>query len=315
MSAYVEVCFDNSDGRYNNNGKPEFLLRRTIGAKKDEYSMDRKNATKREVFDVLEAAGLSRSNPFYIVPQGRVTAITNMKDEERLNLLKEISGSNVYEKRRTDSLKLMAETENRCGRIDDLVNDINLRLSELEGEKKELEAWNRNDRERRALLYTLNARQEQDLQAKIDNVDAFRHNGVAEVDSQNAQFSQIEEEIANIEQAISELRSELELLAQDRAQLESDRNDAARQKAAVELQLSDLTAGQTSAQQLQRRRDAEIGRVQKQIDALEKELGTLLPQYEAKKAEESDIRSQLIEAEGQRKRLEDKQRVLRAEHA
>ncbi|KAF1961017.1 RecF/RecN/SMC protein [Byssothecium circinans] len=307
MSAYVEVCFDNSDGRFNNNGKPEFLLRRTIGAKKDEYSMDRKNATKREVFDMLEAAGLSRSNPFYIVPQGRVTAITNMKDEERLNLLKEISGSNVYEKRRTDSLKLMSETENRCERIDDLVNDINLRLSELEGEKKELEAWNKNDRERRALLYTMNARQEEELQGKIENIDAFRHNGVADVDSHNAEFRQTEEEIAKIDQAISELKSELELLTEDRTQLEMDRNDAARQKAAIELQLNDLADGQTAAQQAQRKRDADIKRVQKQIDTREKELAKLLPQYDAKKDDETDIRSQLIEAEGQRKRLEDKQ--------
>ncbi|KAF2636254.1 RecF/RecN/SMC protein [Massarina eburnea CBS 473.64] len=307
MSAYVEVCFDNTDGRFHNNGKPEFVLRRTIGAKKDEYSMDRKNATKRDVFEMLEAAGLSRSNPFYIVPQGRVTAITNMKDEERLNLLKEISGSNVYEKRRTDSLKLMNETENRCERIDDLVNDINLRLSELEGEKKELEAWNKNDRERRALLYTMNARQEEELQGKIENIDAFRHNGVADVDSHNAQFRQTEEDIADIDSRISELKSELELLTENRAQLESDRNDGARQKAAIELQLNDLADGQTSAQQAQRKRDADLKRVQKQIDTRENELAKLLPQYDAKKEEETDIRSQLIEAEGQRKRLEDKQ--------
>ncbi|PVI05470.1 structural maintenance of chromosomes protein 3 [Periconia macrospinosa] len=307
MSAYVEVVFDNTDGRFQNNNKPEFVLRRTIGAKKDEYSMDRKNATKREVFDMLEAAGLSRSNPFYIVPQGRVTAITNMKDEERLNLLKEISGSNVYEKRRTDSLKLMSETENRCERIDDLVNDINLRLSELEGEKKELEAWNKSDRERRALLYTMNARQEAELQEKIENIDAFRHNGVADVDGHNSQFRETEQEIADIDAEIGELKSELEMLAADRAQLEEERNDAARQKAAIEIQLNDLSDGQSAAQQAQRQRDTQIKKLQKDIGNREKELRTLLPEYEAKKAEEMEIRSQLAEAVGQQKRLEDKQ--------
>ena len=110
MSAYVEVCFDNSQDRFHT-GRSEFLLRRTIGTKKDEFSIDRKNATRTEVQSVLESAGFSRSNPYYIVPQGRVTAITNMKDAERLNVLKEISGSNVYDQRRTDSLKLMSETD------------------------------------------------------------------------------------------------------------------------------------------------------------------------------------------------------------
>src|SRR5271155_5521742 len=70
MSAYVEIIFDNSDGRFPT-GKDELILRRTIGLKKDEYSLDRKNATKTDVMNLLESAGFSRSNPYYIVPQGR----------------------------------------------------------------------------------------------------------------------------------------------------------------------------------------------------------------------------------------------------
>ncbi|KAF2680548.1 RecF/RecN/SMC protein [Lentithecium fluviatile CBS 122367] len=307
MSAYVEVTFDNSDGRFHNNGKSEFVLRRTIGAKKDEYSMDRKNSTKREVFEMLEAAGLSRSNPFYIVPQGRVTAITNMKDEERLNLLKEISGSNVYEKRRADSLKLMTDTDQKCERIDELVNDINQRLQELEGEKKELEAWNKNDRERRALLYTMNARRESELEAQIERIDAARHSGVADTDVHKARFLQNEHDMQEVETQINTLRSEIKLQTEERAQQESERKDAARHKAALELERSDLTEGQSAAQQSQQRRDADLKRVRRDIQDRKTKLSQLLPEYEAKKEEETAVRAQLAEAEGQRKRLEEKQ--------
>ena len=128
MSAYVEVCFDNTEDRFQT-GKPEFFLRRTIGAKKDEYSVNRKNATKSEVIQILESAGFSRSNPYYIVPQGRVTALTNMKDRARLEMLKEISGSNVYETRRADSLKLLHDTDSKCANIDSVVASINERLA------------------------------------------------------------------------------------------------------------------------------------------------------------------------------------------
>ena len=79
LRAYVEIIFDNSDDRFPT-GKPELILRRTIGMKKDEYTLDRKNATKSDVMNLLESAGFSQSNPYYIVPQGRVTALTNMKD-------------------------------------------------------------------------------------------------------------------------------------------------------------------------------------------------------------------------------------------
>lgn len=71
LSAYVEIVFDNSDQRFPT-GNDEVILRRTIGQKKDEYSLDRKSASKADVMNLLESAGFSKSNPYYIVPQGRV---------------------------------------------------------------------------------------------------------------------------------------------------------------------------------------------------------------------------------------------------
>lgn len=307
LSAYVEVVFDNTDGRFHNSGKPEFTLRRTIGAKKDEYSMDRKNATRREVNEMLEAAGLSRSNPFYIVPQGRVATLTNMKDEERLNMLKEISGSSVYEKRRADSLKLMNDTDKSCERIDNLVDDINTRLDELEGEKSELEAYNKNDRERRAILHTLNTRIEERLDADLSRIEARRHNGAADVDNQKAVFVQNELEMAQMTDKITELQSEIDLLTAERTRLEDDRRKASKQKAAIELELNDLTDGQSAAKQTQKQRDRELALVRQEIASRESELSTLLPQYTAKQEEEDNVSSQLADAKDQQKRLFDKQ--------
>ena len=63
--------FDNSDNRFPT-GHEEVILRRTIGMKKDEYSLDKKSASKADVMNLLESAGFSKSNPYYIVPQGRV---------------------------------------------------------------------------------------------------------------------------------------------------------------------------------------------------------------------------------------------------
>jgi len=72
MSAYVEIIFDNSDHRFPT-GKEEVVIRRTIGLKKDEYSLDKKSSSKADVMNLLESAGFSKSNPYYIVPQGRVS--------------------------------------------------------------------------------------------------------------------------------------------------------------------------------------------------------------------------------------------------
>ena len=102
LSAYVEIVFDSeslpkhksytsslvpdSDGRFPT-GLPELHLRRTIGVKKDEYSLDRKSASKAEVMNLLESAGFSRSNPYYIVPQGRVRPCTVTGNQVDINPL------------------------------------------------------------------------------------------------------------------------------------------------------------------------------------------------------------------------------------
>lgn len=306
MSAYVEVCFDNTEDRFQT-GKPEFFLRRTIGVKKDEYSVNRKNATKTEVQQILESAGFSRSNPYYIVPQGRVTTLTNMKDAQRLTLLKEISGSNVYETRRADSLKLLADTDNKCNNIDGVVASINERLDELEGEKEELEAWSKNDRERRSLMYTLKSREEMDLTEHLEKIDRLESEGRETREINEGLFVQNETEIAQIDSDINKRRGDLDVLREDRVQSEQDRKTATLQKAAIELELKGLQDNQSAAQQSKKSRDSQAKSLQQQIRSREAELKQLLPRYNAKKEEEEAVRLQLMEAEGQRKRLEEKQ--------
>ena len=47
-----------------------------------------------------------------------------MKDSQRLALLKEVGGTKIYEERRRDSLKLMAESEGRQQRIQEVVRGM-----------------------------------------------------------------------------------------------------------------------------------------------------------------------------------------------
>lgn len=51
-----------------------------IGSKKDQYFLDKKNVTKSDVMNLLESAGFSRSNPYYIVKQGRVRKNVRLSD-------------------------------------------------------------------------------------------------------------------------------------------------------------------------------------------------------------------------------------------
>ena len=306
MSAFVEIIFDNSDDRFPT-GKPELILRRTIGMKKDEYTLDRKNATKSDVMNLLESAGFSRSNPYYIVPQGRVTALTNMKDNERLNLLKEVAGTQVYEARRTESLKIMNETNNKREKIDELLVYIKERLNELEEEKEELRDYQEKDKDRRCLQYTIDQREQAAIANELDNLDDQRQGGVDDTDESSERFLQGEQELAEINSQISELKQQVEFLKVDKRQLEDERKEKAKARAKVELEVKHLIDGQSTAQQARSHFKSELDKVQVSIREHQDELAEVTPKYLEKLQQEEAVRAELGSAEDTRSGLYAKQ--------
>ena len=306
MSAFVEIIFDNSDERFPT-GKSELVLRRTIGIKKDEYSLDRKSATRSDVMNLLESAGFSRSNPYYIVPQGRVTALTNMKDVERLTLLKEVAGTQVYEARRAESLKIMTETNNKRAKIDELLTYINERLGELEEEKEELRDYEEKNKDRRCLQYTIDHREQVAINEELDNLEDQREDGLDEANDNRERLNDVEKELENIDREIARLRQEAELLHVDKSQLDTERKDAAKEKARIELDINTLSEGQAAAQQAKTQYEKTCRAIERSIAEREAELKQAAPQFAARQKEEANIKGQVDSAEANRQRLYAKQ--------
>ena len=62
---------------------------------------------KTDVMNLLESAGFSRSNPYYIVKQGRINQMAVAPDSQRLKLLREVAGTRVYDERKEESLGIL----------------------------------------------------------------------------------------------------------------------------------------------------------------------------------------------------------------
>ncbi|GAP89623.1 putative chromosome segregation protein [Rosellinia necatrix] len=306
MSAYVEIVFDNSDDRFHT-GNKEVTLRRTIGLKKDEYSLDKKVVTKVDVTNLLETAGFSKSNPYYIVPQGRVTALTNMKESDRLNLLKEVAGTQVYESRRTESLKIMTDTNNKRDKIDELLDYIKERLSELEEEKEELRGYQDKDRERRCLEYAYHRKDQVAVEEALEELDESRQGGIEDTDGNRDVYNAGEKVIASLDAEIHKLQKQMELLRIDRRQLEEDRRENAKTRAKAELAVKSLSDSMSAQEQAKEEHDAELNRVKAAISSKETELQKLMPELEKRRRKEADVRQALDTAEAGRQRLFTKQ--------
>ncbi|WFC95905.1 Structural maintenance of chromosomes protein 3 [Malassezia brasiliensis] len=238
LSAFVEIVFDNSDGRFPLNGD-EVVVRRTVSLAKDEYMIDRKNASKTEVVNLLESAGFSRSNPYYIVPQGRITHLTNATDAERLALLKEVAGTRVYEQRRVDSVDILRATDARYNGTAELLSEIEARIEELSKEQGELHKFHKRDRERRCLEYTIYQRELADLAEVLESLESDRRLELDQSNTRRVEHAREDAATAQQEDQLQELRAQLEQLELDQAQLEQERRALSRAQAQLDSTLED----------------------------------------------------------------------------
>lgn len=116
-------------------------IRRTIGMKKDQYLVNSQPYSHADFQNLLESAGLSKSNPYYIVEQGKIAVLMKQAKAERLELLKEIAGTRTYDDRKKESLKIMKDTDHRRKQIASVIGVLETRLQELEEESAEFKKF------------------------------------------------------------------------------------------------------------------------------------------------------------------------------
>lgn len=211
MSAFVEIIFDNSDRRIPI-AKDEISIRRTIGMKKDDYSLDYKSATKSDIMNLLEASGFSKSNPYYIVPQGKVMALTNAKDSERLELLRDVAGAKVFENKLKDSLKEMAITDQKQDQINEMLNDIEKRLDELDIEREDLKSFEKLNSQKKMLEFNIFDREMKALTDQIEQLDDKYSNNAQESESLILELENREAKISQLTMDLNDYNSRKKIL-------------------------------------------------------------------------------------------------------
>ncbi|KAI9907783.1 hypothetical protein PsorP6_004763 [Peronosclerospora sorghi] len=287
ISAYVEIIFDNSDGRLPVDDD-EVALRRTIGVKKDEFFLNRKHITKSDVMHLLESAGFSRSNPYYIVQQGKVNALAVMRERERLELLKEVAGTKVYEDQKAKSLKILQETQTQRKKIQDVVSYIEERLSELEEEKEELKEYQQLDREQRALEYTMHEKELQEVRAEIEALDKHKEKESFVSTELQEKLMQVQAEISRIESNRRTKEQDLGHLVQERKIRDDERRELMEARFKLEIEVKELKE-QIDTDNVQR-------------SAVSKEMEHVKREIEAKQAQ---LKNEILPALGQAEQAHD----------
>ncbi|KAK4607282.1 hypothetical protein RGQ29_001196 [Quercus rubra] len=306
LSAFVEIVFDNSDNRIPVD-KEEVRLRRTIGLKKDEYFLDGKHITKTEVMNLLESAGFSRSNPYYVVQQGKIASLTLMKDGERLDLLKEIGGTRVYEERRRESLKIMQETGNKRKQIIQVVQYLDERLKELDEEKEELRKYQQLDKLRKSLEFTIYDKEVHDARQKLAEVEEARNKYSETSTKMYNSVLDAHEKAKDLEETLKDLTKEVQGLVKEKEALENRRTEAITKHTELELDVKDLQEKIYGNNRAKEDATRQLEILQKEIQDSMDELDKIHPFYENQVIKEKEITKGIMEREKQLSILYQKQ--------
>ncbi|ONH68726.1 Chromosome segregation protein sudA [Cyberlindnera fabianii] len=292
LSAYVEIIFDNSDGRFPT-GRPEVVIRRTIGLKKDDFSLDGKSSTRVDVMQLLESAGFSKSNPYYIVPQGRITSLTNAKDSERLNLLKEVAGAQVFENKLRESQKEMTKTKNQRDKIDEMLVFIEDRLSDLNSEKDELKDFQDLERDKKIYEYKLYDHELNGITTAIEEIESDYQNATENAERFIENMEKGEIAVAELTKSIDTIESELKLLKIDRQQNVSIVDEISKTLYDKKATLSELRENLETQQETIKTSEKAFQKLEKERAENERLTSLKKPNVDKLRATQKDLETQI----------------------
>lgn len=310
MSASVEIVFHDPDhsmilpSGVLSRGDDEVTIRRTVGLKKDDYQLNDRNVTKGDIVRMLETAGFSMNNPYNIVPQGKIVALTNAKDKERLQLLEDVVGAKSFEVKLKASLKKMEETEQKKIQINKEMGELNSKLSEMEQERKELEKYNELERNRKIYQFTLYDRELNEVINQMERLDGDYNNTVYSSEQYIQELDKREDMIDQVSKKLSSIEASLKIKnATDLQQAKLRESEISQKLTNVNVKIKDVQKQIESNEEQRNLDSATLKEIKSIIEQRKQKLSKILPRYQELTKEEAMYKLQLAS-------LQQKQRDL-----
>lgn len=93
------------------------------------------------VQNLFQSIQLNINNPNFLIMQGKITKVLNMKPSEILAMIEEAAGTRMFEERRDKAFKTMAKKDKKVDEINELLSqEIDPKLEKLRMEKRSF--WN-----------------------------------------------------------------------------------------------------------------------------------------------------------------------------
>lgn len=97
---------------------------------------------------MFQSVQLNINNPNFVIMQGRITKVLNMRPEEILGMIEEAAGTRMFEAQKDRARKTMGRKEKRVNEINEQIHEeIEPKLDRLRAEKKDFIQYQKSSTE------------------------------------------------------------------------------------------------------------------------------------------------------------------------
>ena len=210
--ASVTIVFDNRDTEKSPIGFEEYatisVTRQIVLGGTSKYLINGHRAQQQTVQNLFQSVQLNINNPNFLIMQGRITKVLNMKAVEILSMIEEAAGTRMFEDRREKAGKTMGKKDLKLREIEGLLKEeIEPKLEKLRSEKRAFLDFQQtqNDLERLTRLVVAHdyIRGNERLQA----AGAECENKRQKVQSFEDNAAKMKSEIAHLEEDVKRVRA------------------------------------------------------------------------------------------------------------
>ncbi|XP_069125858.1 structural maintenance of chromosomes protein 2-like [Argopecten irradians] len=138
--ATVSITFDNMDKNQSPLGYEQFneftVTRQVVIGGRNKYLINGSNANNTRVQDLFRSVQLNVNNPHFLIMQGRITKVLNMKPPEILSMIEEAAGTRLYESKKEAAQRTIEKKDAKLREIDAVLKeDIAPTLTKLKEER------------------------------------------------------------------------------------------------------------------------------------------------------------------------------------
>lgn len=96
------------------------VTRQVVIGGKNKYLINGSNVPNKRVQDMFCSVQLNVNNPHFLIMQGRITKVLNMKPMEILSMIEEAAGTRMYENKKEAALKTIEKKDSKLKEINNV---------------------------------------------------------------------------------------------------------------------------------------------------------------------------------------------------